>query len=81
MFVNVLAGSIVSGGIQIKQGGAAEIDDVRVNGDILFESNTDVLSATLNLVGGNVQVFKNTGGVTIADNDHLLSSHPVPKKG
>jgi hypothetical protein len=41
---------------------------VRVNGDILFDSNSGALSATRNQVGGNVQAFQNTGGVTLADN-------------
>jgi hypothetical protein len=58
----------ISGSIQIKQGGAAQIDGVTVNGDIQFEANDGVLSAKGNQVGGNVQAFKNLGGVTIADN-------------
>jgi hypothetical protein len=66
--VNVLAGSTISGSIQIKLGGPVQIDGVLVNGDIQFESNYGVLSATHNQVGGSVQVFKNTGGVTIANN-------------
>jgi hypothetical protein len=65
--VNVLAGSIIGGSIQIKQS-AAEIEEVTVNGDIQFESNIGAVSATRNQVGGNVQAFKNQGGVTFADN-------------
>jgi hypothetical protein len=68
MVVNVLAGSIVSGSIQIKQGGAAQVARVRVNGDILFDSNNRALSATRNQVGGNVQAFQNKGGVTVRAN-------------
>jgi hypothetical protein len=68
--VRVLAGSIVGGSIQIKQGegSEAEIDLVVVTGDIQFESNHGTLSATRNQVGGNLQAFQNTGGVTIEDN-------------
>ena len=66
--VEVLAGSTVGGSIQIKDGGAAQINGVRVNGDIQFESNHGMLSTTSNQVGGNVQAFKNKSGITIADN-------------
>jgi hypothetical protein len=66
--VEVLAGSTVGGSIQIKEGGAAQISGVSVNGDIQFESNNGGLSATSNQVVGNIQVFKNKSGITIADN-------------
>jgi hypothetical protein len=71
--VKVLAGSSVGGSIQIKQGGAARVDQVHVNGDIQFESNHGAVSATRsrvggNLVGGNVQIFQNTGSINIVEN-------------
>jgi DUF4097 and DUF4098 domain-containing protein YvlB len=83
--VNV-SGSSVGGSIQIKQGGAAKIDKVRVKGDILFDSNKRALSATSNRVGGNVQAFQNTGGVTISYNTidgnlQCKANRPAPKGG
>ncbi len=63
----------VVGNIQLKQGGAARVDQVKVNGDILFDSNSGAVSATRNefgsnLVGGNVQVFQNRGTINIIGN-------------
>ena len=66
--VSVTANSVVGGSIQIKQGGAATINRVRVNGDIQFDENNRALKALYNTVGGNIQAFKNTGGVKIANN-------------
>jgi hypothetical protein len=63
-----ISGSSVGGSVQIVQGGAAKIEKVRITGDILFDSNNRALSATSNQVGGNVQAFQNTGGVTISYN-------------
>lgn len=66
--VNVTAGSQVGGSIQIVQGGAAQILNTRVNGDILFDDNSGLLVAKRNTLGGNLQAFQNTGGVTIERN-------------
>jgi len=66
--VAVLADSTVDGSIQLKQGGAARVENVIVNGAIQFESNNGALSAAGNQVGENIQVFENGGGITIADN-------------
>jgi len=66
--VAVLADSTVDGSIQLKQGGAARVENVIVNGAIQFESNNGALSAAGNQVGENIQVFENVGGITIADN-------------
>ncbi|HSL30379.1 MAG TPA: hypothetical protein VK900_14360 [Anaerolineales bacterium] len=79
-----VAGSSVGGSIQIVQGGAAKIDKVAVNGDILFDSNRRALSATSNRVGGNVQAFQNSGGVTISFNTidgnlQCKENRPAPK--
>ena len=84
--VKVLAGSTVGGSIQIKQSGAAEVDKVRVTGDILFDSNNRALSATRNQVGGNVQAFQNTGGVAIRSNTidgnlQCKANRPAPTGG
>jgi hypothetical protein len=65
--VNVSA-SAVGGSIQIVHGGAARIHRVKVKADILFDSNNRAMRSTYNRVGGNVQAFQNTGGVTIAYN-------------
>jgi len=66
--VNVTANSTVGGSIQIKQGKAANIDQVKVTHNIQFDENNRALKATRNSVGGNIQAFKNTGGVNIANN-------------
>jgi hypothetical protein len=81
--VNV-SNSSVGGSIQIVQGGAAKIDKVHITGDILFDSNKRTLSATSNQVGGNVQAFQNTGGVTISFNTidgnlQCKENRPAPK--
>jgi hypothetical protein len=65
--VNVSVSS-VGGSLQIVQGGASKIYKVRIKGDILFDSNIRLLSSTYNKVGGNVQVFQNTGAVTVSYN-------------
>ena len=84
--VQVLAGSTVDGSIHIKQGGAARVENVIVNGDLQFESNNGALSAARNQVGGNVQVFQNVGGTTIADNTingnlQCKENNPAPAGG
>lgn len=69
--VTVLEGTSVGGSIQLKSGGMARVDSVKVNGDILFDSNKAEVSATrseFNLVGGNVQIFQNTGPINIVGN-------------
>lgn len=81
--VNV-SGSTVGGSIQVKQGGAAKIEKVQITGDILFDSNNRVLSATSNQVGGNIQAFQNTGGVTISFNTvdgnlQCKENNPAPR--
>jgi hypothetical protein len=76
----------VGGSIQIVQGDAALIDRVRVTGDILFDSNDRQLTAKNNIIGGNLQAFQNTGGVTISTNTidgnlQCKENQPRPKGG
>jgi hypothetical protein len=66
--VEVTDSSRVGGSVQVVQGGSATISDSRVNADILFDSNSRPLRILRNTVGGNVQVFQNTGGATIRRN-------------
>jgi hypothetical protein len=66
--VRVLQSSSVGGSVQVVQGGAAEVADTGVTGDILYDENRRAVGAVRNQVGGNVQAFQNTGGVTISDN-------------
>ncbi len=42
--------------------------DLDKNSDILYDSNDKPLAVLRNRVGGNVQVFQNTGGVAIRRN-------------
>lgn len=58
----------VGGSVQVKQDRAASVTDSRVNGDILYDENSAALRADRNVVGGNVQAFKNTGGVAFNGN-------------
>jgi hypothetical protein len=66
--VEVLSGSTVGGSIQIKQGGGAQIDNVRIDSDLQFEDNDRNLIANRNIIGGNLQAFQNTGGISITAN-------------
>ena len=66
--VEVLSWSSVAGSIQIKQGEAARIDGVRIDSDLQFDKNERRLVANNNTIGGNLQVFNNTGGLSINAN-------------
>jgi DNA-binding protein YbaB len=66
--VNVYPGSSVSGSIQIVQSGAADIQGVDINSDLYFDDNDLFLNAANNTIGGNLQAFQNTGGVSINGN-------------
>ena len=60
--------STVGGSVQIVQGGSARVNNSRINGDILFDSQDGSLQARANRIGGNLQAFQNTGGVAIYNN-------------
>lgn len=66
--VSVGGSSMIGGSVQIVQGGSALISRARVNGDVLFDSNTGPLEASRNSVGGSLQVFQNSGGVVLLNN-------------
>ncbi|MGH2589599.1 MAG: hypothetical protein ACRDGW_02240 [Actinomycetota bacterium] len=66
--VVVRARSSVGGSVQIVQGGSAKIVHSKITGDILFDDQDRALAANSNRIGGNLQAFQNTGGVTINDN-------------
>lgn len=66
--VTVGGRSTFGGSVQIVQGGSAKIDKARINGDILFDENVGAISASANIVGGNMQVFQNLGGVRLVNN-------------
>lgn len=84
--VLVRRNSFVGGSIQIKQGGGATIANTRINGDLLFDENVRRLSATDNILGGNLQAFKNFGGVAlhrnrIDGNLQCKENRPAPTGG
>lgn len=60
--------SMVDGNIQLKQGGTARVTSAIIGGDLQFEQNTGLVTASRNTVSGNLQVFTNTGGVTLTSN-------------
>jgi hypothetical protein len=66
--VNVTTGSFVGGSIQIHNSGAAVIQGVEIDSDLFFEDNDRSLRADNNTISGNLQAFKNTGGVSINGN-------------
>lgn len=66
--VNVRRDSRINGDVQIKQGGSAVINDTRIGGTLLFDSNSGSLTANQNVISGSLQAFQNSGGVTIANN-------------
>jgi hypothetical protein len=66
--VMVLDGSRVGGSVQVVQGRRASVRKSRINADILYDENNGPLYIVRNIVGGNVQVFQNTGGVEIRGN-------------
>jgi hypothetical protein len=66
--VNVYPGSSIGGSIQIVQSGASDIHGVRIGSDLYFDSNDQFLNAADNIIGGNLQAFQNTGGVSIISN-------------
>ena len=66
--VVVRSGSTVGGSVQIVQGGASRIARTTIEGDILFDDQTQALAAVRNTVGGNIQAFQNTGGIEISFN-------------
>lgn len=84
--VVVNSNSTVGGSVQIKQGQAATIANVRITGDLQFDANTQQLVARANRIGGNLQAFKNTGGLTIennriAQNLQCKENRPAPTGG
>lgn len=81
--VRVLEGSRIGGSVQIVQGGAATVSDSRIQGDILYDTNSSSLRVLRNVVGGSIQVFQNAGGVeirrnTVDGNLQCKSNSPAP---
>lgn len=66
--VNVYPGSFVGGSIQIVHSGAADIQGVHIIGDLYLDDNRMFLNAAYNNIGGNLQAFQNSGGVSIISN-------------
>ena len=64
----VVRDSRIGGSYQVVQGRAASLQTTVVNGDVLYDSNAQKLSATRNTVGGNIQAFQNRGGIAITAN-------------
>lgn len=66
--VNVNPGSSVGGSVQIKQGGSARVEQVRIKGDLQLFQNRNALRAIGNEIDGGLQAESNTGGLTISYN-------------
>ncbi|WP_155349171.1 hypothetical protein [Acrocarpospora pleiomorpha] len=81
--VSVLAGSIVRGSVQVKQGGAATVTSSRINADIQLDANRRYLRVNNNRVGGSIQVIGNHNGAQIHRNSvkgnlQCKENHPKP---
>ena len=66
--VRVYGRSTFGGSVQLVQGSSASIEQARIEGDILFDENTGPMAAHANVLGGNLQAFKNMGGVKLTNN-------------
>jgi len=66
--VQVGGNSTFGGSVQLVKGGSATISRARINGDILFDENHGLLSAQSDVLGGDLQAFKNLGGVSLNNN-------------
>jgi len=66
--VQVGGNSTFGGSVQLVKGGSATIARARINGDILFDENHGLLSAQGNVLGGDLQAFKNLGGISLINN-------------
>ncbi|GAA0984627.1 hypothetical protein GCM10009555_058710 [Acrocarpospora macrocephala] len=81
--VSVVAGSIVRGSVQVKQGGAATVTSSRINADIQLDANRRYLRVNNNRVGGSIQVVGNHHGAQIHRNSvkgnlQCKENHPKP---
>ena len=63
-----LRGSTVGGSVQVKQGQGAAVLNTRIQGDLQYDEMTRLLKANSNVVGGNIQIVKNFGGVRVYGN-------------
>jgi hypothetical protein len=84
--VNVTADSFVGGSVQIKQGGAATIRRVTINGNLQLESNRGYLDIANNRVQANLQAVQNRGGLNISNNRiaqalQCKQNNPAPTGG
>lgn len=81
-----LTGATVGGSVQVKQGGGAAVLSSRISGDLQYDGMTRALRADSNVVGGNIQIVKNFGGVSVTWNriDGALQckeNRPAPTGG
>ena len=84
--VNVLDGSRIGGSVQVVQGGGGTVADSRVAGDILFDTERQMVRVLRSRIGGDVQAFQNRGGVeirrnTIDGNLQCKANRPAPTGG
>jgi hypothetical protein len=67
--VEVTDDSSIGGNLQIEQGGSAIVRGSHVDGDLSWEEQDGALVAQGNTVRGNLEADRNSGGVTLTDND------------
>lgn len=66
--VTVAGASTVGGSVQLKQGGAATLQDLRVGGDLQLDTMAGSLFVQGSRLGGSLQAMGNRGGLTLLDN-------------
>jgi hypothetical protein len=58
----------VGGSVQVKQGGSAQVEMLRITGDLQIDAMRGPVTASANAIGGSLQAVGNLGGLTITDN-------------
>lgn len=66
--VAISGASSVGGSVQLMQGGSATVQKALIKGSLQMESNQGLLKAVGNVIGADLQVFQNTGGVQLRNN-------------
>ncbi len=58
----------VGGSVQVKQGGSAQGELLRITGDLQIDAMRGAVKAHDNQIGGSLQAVGNLGGLTVTDN-------------
>jgi hypothetical protein len=67
-YVSLAGGTLVGGSVQIKQGGSARVDGIRIGGNLQIDAMRGQVVTTANRLGGSMQLVGNLGGVAVDGN-------------